>query len=269
MSKKKKVNTKHLFHAVCHLNVIPVRSKPFTDEPMISQMLFGETCIILEKKNKHWFRIQTAICGTVGWISAVQVLLVDEKQYDKCIESSALALEICHPIFNDEISKSIVIGSSLPQYDGISCFMPDNKYVYNGQAASSGGLELTGELLVKICRRYLFSPELAGGRSPFGIDAGALIQNVFNFFNISLPRSPHEQYMTGEIIDFVELSTEGDLAFCMDDQGQIHHVGIVIGDKKVLHVYGCVRIDKLDHHGFYNTDLQKYTHKLRIIKRVI
>ena len=93
-------------------------------------MLFGETCIILEKKNKHWFRIQTAVCGTVGWISAVQVLLVDEKQYEKCIESSALALEICHPIFNDEISNSIVISSSLPQYDGISCFMPDNKYVY-------------------------------------------------------------------------------------------------------------------------------------------
>ena len=269
MSKKKKVNTKHLFHAVCHLNVIPVRSKPSDEDLMISQMLFGETCIILEKKNKHWYKIQTSICNIMGWVRSIQVMLMEENMYEKYVENSSTALEICHPIFNDDISKSIVIGSSLPQYDGISCLMPDNKYVYNGQAASSLGLEQFSELIVKIARRYLYSPELQGGRTPFGIDPGALIQNVFNFFNVSLPRFPHEQYLLGEIIDFVEMSCEGDLAFCMDEMGQIHHVGLIIGEKKVMHVHGCVRIDKLDHHGFFNVEMKKYTHKLRIIKRVI
>ncbi|MBK8348256.1 MAG: C40 family peptidase [Saprospiraceae bacterium] len=269
MSRKKKIDTRHLFHGICHLNVIPVLRKTEDDQGMISQMLFGETCIILEKKNKHWFKIQTTECNITGWVRSIQITLISENDYSLYQTKTATALEICHPVFNDEYSKSIVMGSTLPLFDGISCTMPDNKYVYNGQAAQSGGLELNPEILVKIARRYLFSPELQGGRSPFGIDGGALIQNVFRFFEISLPRFPHEQYMYGEIIDFVELAQEGDLAFCQDENGQITHAGIVIGDKKILHCYGCVRIDKLDHFGFYNAELRKYTHKLRIIKRVI
>lgn len=268
MPKKKRVDTKHLYHAVCHLNIIPVFSKPLDASTMLSQMLFGETCIIIEKKNKHWFKIQTTTCNILGWVRAIQLQLLDEQFYIKLSNNPAIALEICHPVFNEEVSKSVVIGSSLPCYDGISFQMPETKYVYNGQAAQSDGLEKSQELLVKIARRYLYAPELSGGRSPFGIDAGALIQHLFRFFEIDLPRFPNEQYLHGEIVDFVETAQEGDLAFCEDVDGQIDHVGMVIGEKKVLHVHGCVRIDKLDHHGFYNYDLRKYTHKLRIIKRL-
>ncbi|MBK8626429.1 MAG: C40 family peptidase [Saprospiraceae bacterium] len=269
MSRKKKVETKHLFHAVCHLNIIPVFNKPMEDATMISQMLFGETCVILEKKNKHWFKIQTTTCNILGWVRSIQIQLMDELIYQKLSNNPAIALEICHQVFNEDVSKSIVIGSSLPCYDGISCIMPDAKYVYNGQAAQSDGLEKSPEILVKIARRYLYSPELPGGRSPFGIDAGALIQHLFRFFEINLPRFPNEQYLHGEIVDFIELTQEGDLAYCEDADGQISHVGVIIGEKKVLHVHGCARIDKLDHHGIYNHDLRKYTHKLRIIKRVM
>jgi gamma-D-glutamyl-L-lysine dipeptidyl-peptidase len=269
MSKKKKVDNKNLFHAICHLNVVPVWYAPADDAIMVSQMLFGETCTILEKKNKNWFKIQTTICNIIGWVHSIQLSLMDQNMFEKLSQNPATALEICHSAFNDENKKSIVIGSSLPLYDGISFQMPDNKYVYNGQAVLADGLEITTELIVKLARRYLFSPELRGGRSPFGIDAGAFIQNLFKFFGIFMPRFPQEQYLHGTIVDFAQLSKEGDLAFCENKEGQIHHVGLVIGEKKVMHVYGCVRIDKLDHHGFYNHELQKYTHKLRIIKRII
>jgi hypothetical protein len=269
MSRKKKIDTKHYSHAICPLNVVPVWYRPSADSPMISQMLYGETCTILEKKNKYWYKIQTTTCNITGWISAIQITLTDEATFIRLSENPGIALEICHPIFNDEDSKSIVIGSSLPAYDGISFQMPENKYIYNGQATFFEGLELSPDLLVKIARKYLFSPELSGGRSPFGIDSGALIQNVFKFFGVFMPRYPHEQYLIGDVVDFVELAQEGDLVYCQNNEGHIHHVGMVVGDKKVLHVYGCARIDKLDHHGFYNVGLQKYTHKLRIIKRVI
>lgn len=269
MSRKKRIDTKHLFHAICHLNMIPVFNKPLDESIILSQMLFGETCTIVEKKNKHWCKIQTTTCNIKGWVKAIQIQMIEESIFQKLSNNPAVALEICHPLFNEDNNKSIVIGSSLPCYDGISCIMPDAKYVYNGQAAQSDTLEKSQELLIKIARRYLHSPELNGGRSPFGIDAGALIQNVFRCLDISLPRFPNEQYLHGEIVDFVELAQEGDLAFCEDADGQIFHVGVIIGEKKVLHVYGCVRIDKIDHHGFYNYDLRKYTHKLRIIKRIL
>lgn len=269
MSKKKKIDTKHLFHGVCHLNIIPVFLKPVDESLMASQMLFGETCVILEKKNKLWFKVITTKCNVQGWIKSSQIFLTEEAIYQKLSNQPATTLEVCHPIFNDDVTKNIIIGSSLPCFDGISCTMPDGKYIYNGQAIQDEGLDFSSELFVKIARRYLYSPELSGGRSPFGIDSGALIQLIFGFFNVSLPRFPHEQFLMGEIIDFAELAKEGDIAFCEDQDGHIHHAGIILGDKKVMHVYGCVRIDKIDHHGFYNHDLRKYTHKLRIIKRVI
>jgi len=269
MAKKKKIDTKHLFHAVCHLNIIAVRPKPDLAEALLTQMLFGEICHVVEKKNKHWYKIKTYVDEVVGWVQTSQITLISEEIYNKYGQNYALSLEICHPTFNEEVSKSVVLGSGLPLYDGISCTLPDGKYVYNGQAAPIGGLEFSTELFVKIARRYLFSPELKGGKSPFGMDAGLFVQQVFRFFGFHLPGNVNEQYLQGDVIDFIEQSREGDIAFFFDDLGQINHAGIVIGEKRIIHVHGCVRIDKLDHFGIHNADLHKYTHKLRIIKRVI
>lgn len=60
----------------------------------------------------------------------------------------------------------------------------------------------------------------------------------------------------------------GDLVFFDNAEGRINHVGIVLEPGKVIHASGKIRIDKLDHQGIYADDAQKYTHKLRIIKRV-
>ena len=68
---------------------------------------------------------------------------------------------------------------------------------------------------------------------------------------------------------FVEESEAGDLAFFDNAEGKIIHVGIVLGDGKIIHASGKVRIDKLDHYGIFNNDLNKYTHKLRVIKKIV
>jgi hypothetical protein len=38
---------------------------------------------------------------------------------------------------------------------------------------------------------------------------------------------------------------------------------------RIIHASGKVRIDIIDHEGIYNEDVKKYTHKLRVIKRII
>lgn len=267
MSKKKRIDTKHLFHIVCHLNAIPLYDKPASDQKMISQLLFGESGLILEKKNKFWVKVRCSDDHLIGWLKTSQITLIDENIYNKYLTDRTFALEISHPIFNDTLSKTIVMASSLPCYDGISCKIGDEKFVYNGQAGQN--IEVNVDLLTKISRRYLGSPELPGGRTPFGIDAAALVQNIMKVFNVQLPRHPHAQFLLGDIVDFVELAKEGDLVFCHNHDLDIDHVGMVIAPKKVLHVYGEVRIDKLDHFGIYHTELKKYVHKLRMIKRLI
>ena len=45
----------------------------------------------------------------------------------------------------------------------------------------------------------------------------------------------------------------------------------LIGCKKedIIHASGKVRIDRLDHLGIYNAEVNRHTHKLRVIKKVI
>ena len=39
-------------------------------------------------------------------------------------------------------------------------------------------------------------------------------------------------------------------------------------DYNIIHAHGKVRIDTLDHSGIFNTEIQKHTHKLRVIKKI-
>jgi hypothetical protein len=40
-------------------------------------------------------------------------------------------------------------------------------------------------------------------------------------------------------------------------------------DNYIIHASGKVRIDRIDHQGIYNDELHDYSHRLRIIKRII
>lgn len=96
-----------------------------------------------------------------------------------------------------------------------------------------------------------------------------LTQIVYNIHGIGLQRDSRCQAQQGETIHLLSEALSGDLAFFDDDEGNITHVGIIINNRKIVHASGMVRIDDLDHHGIFNQELKKYTHKLRLIKRML
>lgn len=262
-------DTTEYLHGICTLNAVPVYSKPMESTQVISQLLYGESFNIIYRKNKLWFYIQPNNCSVLGWIKSNQIQLIDEKMFIRLNAYASKSLEISHTVLKEDSSRNIVMGSTLPLFDGISLTMPDGKSIFNGQATNREGLEKTSELIVKIARRYLNTPELSGGRTPFGIDSGALVQLIFGFFNIHLPRFPSEQCQYGEDVYFMDFVQEGDVIFCENKDGRIAHAGIIVGEKRVLHVYGNVRIDDIDHFGIFNQNIRRYTHQLRIVKRLI
>ena len=101
-----------------------------------------------------------------------------------------------------------------------------------------------------------------------GIDCSGLVQVVYHMRGFDLPRDAAEQAAYGNVIDFVDETIQGDLAFFDNPSGEIIHVGIIIEPGKILHASGQVRIDNIDHNGIFNVEKGAYTHSLRILKRL-
>ena len=92
---------------------------------------------------------------------------------------------------------------------------------------------------------------------------------LFLVGGIQLPRDAWQQAELGKLVELIDLAATGDLAFFDNEEGRIVHVGIVLENRRILHASGRVRIDNLDQEGIFNASEKKYTHKLRMIKRVV
>lgn len=253
---------------VCALSVIPLWLRPEIKQNMISQILFGEYIEVLSIRSKHCIKVRCLFDQITGYIDPKQVWFFKDEDQPPENKGLAISMELSHPVFSQELSLNILIGSSLPRFDGISFYIRKQKFSYSGQAMLDNKELIPTELFLKLLRRFLMSPELEGGRTIFGIDSGAFVQLVFKICHLNLPRHPIYQVDFGNPVFFAKESKLGDLVFCENKNGHIDHVAIVFGKKKVIHVHGQVRIDKLDHHGIFNLDERRYTHKVRIIKRI-
>lgn len=253
--------------AICHLSVVPVRNSASNKSEQVSQLLFGEMVELLERKGKQWSKIRCSWDNTIGWALTRQLSPLTDNEAKKFEKNFAYCLDLFQPIMMDEHSMPIAIGSRLPDFDGIKFVFDNQTYRYSGQAVFPENLEPTAEKVIKISRRYLMSPFQWGGRSPLGIDASGLTQMVFKLVGVNLLRSPEQQVFQGDLIDFIEEALPGDLAFFENKAGNIAHVGIILPDGKIIHAAEQVRIDKLDHYGIFSEIENKYTHKLRVIKR--
>ena len=102
-----------------------------------------------------------------------------------------------------------------------------------------------------------------------GLDCSGFTQAVFRLNGISLPRDASQQSGIGQVINLVTEALPGDLAFFDNDEGMITHVGLILDSTSIIHASGKVRIDALDHQGIYNVETNKYSHRLRLIRRIM
>jgi cell wall-associated NlpC family hydrolase len=92
---------------------------------------------------------------------------------------------------------------------------------------------------------------------------------VYKLNGYKLLRDASQQATQGEALSFIEECEPGDLAFFDNDEGKIVHVGLIMNDNYIIHAHGKVRIDRIDHTGIFNVDTKCYSHKLRVIKKII
>lgn len=258
-------------YGISGLSIIPVRREPSEQSEMVTQILFGEHFVVNEIM-LGWASVRLAYDGCEGWVDMKMITPLAEKTYQK-IDNAAFA--VTTDIFNlvpvsPEQNVMIVAGSTLP------CWRPNLKeFTLQFHAFPHAG-NITyrkpsniRKLIIDQALKYYNAPYLWGGRSPFGIDCSGLAQIIYKMAGIKIPRDASQQVHCGRALSFVEESKPGDLAFFDDEEGKIVHVGIMWEKNKIIHASGQVRIDNVDQFGIFNVDTKRYTHQMRVMKRII
>jgi gamma-D-glutamyl-L-lysine dipeptidyl-peptidase len=250
---------------VCNLAMIPLRAEASDKSEIVSQVLFGEHFEILEQY-KQWSHIKTQYDQYEGWI--------DTKQYKAITETNYKQLSSESIILNADLIEYILVPSNLliPIPLGASLSFLSHPEIntdsFNFEGSKTSGLKPKNNILTSAFM-YLNAPYLWGGKTPFGIDCSGFTQMVYKLNGYKLLRDASQQATQGDALSFIEESEPGDLAFFDNDEGNITHVGIIMENNYIIHASGKVRIDRLDHLGIYNPEINKHTHKLRVIKKII
>ena len=250
--------------------IIPVRRSPGDKNEMVNQLLFGDF-VKVKDIFENWYLIESTDDEHEGWVDTNQLHSISEETYNQFLTSARFFLT---DIFNESVnlkdntSTRLVMGSQLPNLKNRTFTIEDESYSFNGNFISSQE-NLDKKLFKANTLKYLNTPYLLGGKSPFGIDCSGFVQMVYKLSGVFLKRDYTKQAQQGELINFIHESKLGDLAFFEDEEGNIIHVGIILDNEHIIHASGKVRIDKIDHNGIFSEQAKRYTHKLRLLKRII
>lgn len=253
---------------ICSLSIVPCRKEPSSTSEMVTQLLFGETYTIVEDR-EDWIHITTNYDSYPCWISAKQHTRLTSSDF-KNLEINALSSELVQ-VVNQSDNQSvfpITVGASLPNFKNGKLKIADSEFSFEGQISDAYS-KTTIKEIKDTAYLFLNAPYLWGGRSPFGIDCSGFTQLVYKLNGYKLPRDASQQVEVGTALSFVEEAEAGDLAFFDNEEGNIVHVGIVLENQQIIHASGSVRIDKFDHYGIFHSDNKKYSHMLRVIKKII
>ena len=253
-------------YAVCCVPVSPLRLEPSHKSEMVSQQLFGESCVITGTV-QNWIKVTCRYDQYEGWCQPGHVTDIDEPFYSADI--TLLTQEWINEIHYHGRSMMVPMGCVLSGLSNGFASWGVNGIGYNGKAWKISDAGRDEDTITQLAFSFLNTPYLWGGKSIFGIDCSGFVQTVFKFLGVYLNRDAYQQATQGEMVGFLQEARCGDLAFFDNEEGRIIHVGMLLNDHEIIHASVKVRIDSIDNHGIINTDTFERTHRLRIIKRVI
>jgi cell wall-associated NlpC family hydrolase len=92
----------------------------------------------------------------------------------------------------------------------------------------------SGAQLVSEARRFLGLQYLWAGTSGFGFDCSGFTCLIYQALGVTIPRDAAPQAAEGVQVARAALRA-GDLVFFRGSSGQIHHVGMYVGDGRMIH----------------------------------
>jgi len=215
---------------------------------IVNQGLIGES-ITVEKKEKDFSLIRLSD-GYEGWISNYQWVSDLNKSYESLMVRPHFVKIFKEPDLNADTIRDATIGAKIQvinkNNDWYEIFLPDGQTGWVEENTFSAFPEFTRQNIVKMVREFLGYPYYWGGRSPKGFDCSGLTHTVFFLFGFALPRDSWMQHRDGRFCsNHPSDAKAGDLYFFGDHGKKITHVGIALGNDRIIHARGMVQENSL------------------------
>jgi hypothetical protein len=256
-------------YGVCRLALVPVRKGPGDSAEQVTQLLFGDHYEVWAvSPDRGWVSIKIITDQCEGWIDSRQHHSITPDYLEQITQADfKITTDIAATILYKKSPMTIVMGSIVP-ISTSELFKIEEQLAFNGEAKSLAQRR-DFEFLKSVAFKYINAPYQWGGKSPFGIDAGGLVQMVFKIVGYSLARNIAQQAAQSKKVKSLDDARPGDVIFFSDKAGIPFHAGIFLEDDKIIHAAGRVRIDHLNEEGILNTETKIYTHHLSAIRRIL
>lgn len=254
---------------VVRLSVCNIRSNTKHSAELSTQAILGTPLKVLKKiEDKDWYLVQTPD-GYLGWVDldGIQVMTKEAfnnwKSSEKIFIQSAQTFAYLEANTESPIVSDLIMGNILKKRgessdfvevefpDGRVGFVQKNTQIGFGEWANT--TNPTAENILETAQNFMGHPYLWGGTSAKGFDCSGYTKTVFYKNGIQLPRDASQQVHTG-----IEIETDstwatllpGDLLFFGQkaegkNKERIRHVAIYMGNGKVIHSAGNVKIESL------------------------
>jgi cell wall-associated NlpC family hydrolase len=211
--------------------VAPLRPLPDLESGIDTQLLFGETVRVFDRKDGFVW-VQADQDGYVGYLPDVMLDVVEQATHRIVTQRTFV---YPGPELRKPPLRALSMGSRVTIV-GKSETRGTHYFTLAGGGAVIADhclpiAEVAGDDYVAVALRFLETPYLWGGRTGFGIDCSGLVQLAMSMIGKQVPRDSDMQATFGERIDADDLR-RGDLVFWKG------HVGIMEDPETLLHANG-------------------------------
>lgn len=259
------VNGKHF--GIINLSVGNMRSAPKHSAELVTQALLG-TPVKVYKKIGNWVLIQTPD-DYIGWIDSPALALKTKDEVLEFIKSKKIIYTAPKGFLykltdKNEFVSDIVMGNIIEVLDSNSGFLhvqfPDGRraYLENKHVRSYdewvNDTIIDKNQLVDLAKIFVGIPYMWGAGSSKSTDCSGFTKYLFFMNGIVIQRDASQQILYGESVkpDSIFSNLEkGDLLFfgyhkTDSTRQRITHVGMYIGNSRMIHASGKVRINSLN-----------------------
>lgn len=235
-------------YAVVTVPYVMSRYKPVDEKQEGTELLFGEPVRLIRDADPY-YQVQSTT-GYLGYIrkNAVRTMKLDEWSAYHAPQQAVFGTNLAL-----EGGLSIKMGTRLPYLGDEQLLLPDGSTLalsaehYRISDAAANPIR---QQILESGKEYLELPYVWGGRSSEGVDCSGFVMQTYSLNDLYLPRDTDEMSNIGRIIGlhgWRDAMLPGDLLFFTGNRRLITHVGIYMGDGKVIHSLGSgVQIQSID-----------------------